>query len=278
MPKQKPQNRSGQESPQSVPPKSATSPIRKKPTILKSGNATSSNKGKDATPTENARPSLFGSWTGKVPLTLLNEYCQKQKWERPSVDAHRNKQAATASGGEPGYSAVVHLKRKNPKDISNVETVTIRPPSADDLAVPGASETQIDKSTALEARHFGATLALFRVANHLNLKMQLPLECRPFWSALEKFKSACPPTRSWLWDPNPFEASLKRAQQVAATQARLAAAADPSSETSSAAGHSGRNSPLDHTETWPELKMPFEIREGLQQCERYHFHPSLNML
>lgn len=26
------------------------------------------------------------SWTGKLPVNLLSEHCQKQKWEKPSYD------------------------------------------------------------------------------------------------------------------------------------------------------------------------------------------------
>lgn len=38
--------------------------------------------------------SLIGgaSWTGKLPVNLLSEHCQKQKWEKPEytmVDHHR---------------------------------------------------------------------------------------------------------------------------------------------------------------------------------------------
>ncbi|ELR25721.1 helicase conserved Cterminal domain containing protein [Acanthamoeba castellanii str. Neff] len=29
-------------------------------------------------------PPLFGSWTGKTPVTMLNEWCQKNKWARPN--------------------------------------------------------------------------------------------------------------------------------------------------------------------------------------------------
>lgn len=29
------------------------------------------------------------SWTGKLPVNLLSEHCQKQKWERPDYDTVR---------------------------------------------------------------------------------------------------------------------------------------------------------------------------------------------
>jgi ATP-dependent RNA helicase DHX57 len=54
--------------------------------------ATGKGKGKEAVeaPTEDAakKPdtrTLIGgaSWTGKLPLNMFNEHCQKQKWDKP---------------------------------------------------------------------------------------------------------------------------------------------------------------------------------------------------
>ena len=32
---------------------------------------------------DDVKKSIFGNWTGKTPVTLLNEYCQKQHWQKP---------------------------------------------------------------------------------------------------------------------------------------------------------------------------------------------------
>jgi len=60
---------------------------RKKP-IVKTGNAGNSASSVLA-PREDLANKIFGAWTGKLPLNLLNEHCQKKGWDRPIVDAKR---------------------------------------------------------------------------------------------------------------------------------------------------------------------------------------------
>ncbi|KAK6834939.1 hypothetical protein PG987_009633 [Apiospora arundinis] len=48
------------------------------------------------------------SWTGKLPVNLLSEHCQKQKWDKPSYD-NMNKSA-------DGYSCFVTMRAKHPKN------------------------------------------------------------------------------------------------------------------------------------------------------------------
>ena len=39
---------------------------------------------KDATPKPNAKKLIGGdSWTGKLPVNVLSERCQKNRWEKP---------------------------------------------------------------------------------------------------------------------------------------------------------------------------------------------------
>lgn len=39
---------------------------------------------KDATQKPNARKIIGGdSWTGKLPVNILSEHCQKNRWEKP---------------------------------------------------------------------------------------------------------------------------------------------------------------------------------------------------
>jgi hypothetical protein len=33
--------------------------------------------------------AALATWTGKTPLTLLNELCQRNQWDRPQVNAVR---------------------------------------------------------------------------------------------------------------------------------------------------------------------------------------------
>ncbi|KAH0397331.1 hypothetical protein KCU89_g8387, partial [Aureobasidium melanogenum] len=48
------------------------------------------------------------SWTGKLPVNMLSEHCQKQKWEKPEYTMHR-------SSDPPGHISSVILRWKNPK-------------------------------------------------------------------------------------------------------------------------------------------------------------------
>lgn len=68
-------------------------------------------------------------------------------------------------------------------------------------------EVKIECSTAQEAKHFGATLALFRFANGLSLKMTLPPLIRDYWYLLEKWKASSPKSKAWLFDADPFSAA-----------------------------------------------------------------------
>ena len=39
---------------------------------------------------ENDYHAALATWSGKTPLTLLNEHCQRNQWERPQVNAVRS--------------------------------------------------------------------------------------------------------------------------------------------------------------------------------------------
>ncbi|KAI1849478.1 hypothetical protein JX266_004973 [Neoarthrinium moseri] len=81
------------------------------------------------------------SWTGKLPVNLLSEHCQRQKWEKPSYD-NMNKNA-------DGYSCFVTLSAKHPK-TQEMQTL----PS---FKLPPTHKHLVTKPTALEARHAAAT-------------------------------------------------------------------------------------------------------------------------
>ena len=43
-----------------------------------------SSKGSSQEPPEmSMKQRLFGNWTGKTPLSLLHEHCQRQGWNKP---------------------------------------------------------------------------------------------------------------------------------------------------------------------------------------------------
>ncbi|KAL8815795.1 MAG: hypothetical protein Q9223_005103 [Gallowayella weberi] len=141
------------------------------------------------------------SWTGKLPVNLLSEHCQKQKWGKPDYTMNK-----TANG----FLSSVSLKSTDPK---TKETVTlppfVLPPSYKDLAT---------QPTAVEARHFAATYALFRVCSMRNIHMMLPPTYRDIWkndfeaSKKEDIKAG----RAWMYEADPFAA--KQTQDEAQAQ------------------------------------------------------------
>ncbi|KAI5243887.1 P-loop containing nucleoside triphosphate hydrolase protein [Aureobasidium subglaciale] len=133
------------------------------------------------------------SWTGKLPVNMLSEHCQKQKWERPEYTMHR-------SSDPSGQIASVILRWKNPK---TQEMVTLPP-----MSLPPAKRSLGVQETAVEARHFAATYALYRVANAKNLHMMMPPNYRDLWKGefAEMRKEATKEGMGWLYAADPFQA------------------------------------------------------------------------
>ncbi|KAI5968134.1 ucp12 [Candida margitis] len=124
---------------------------------------------KEPTPDDIKKPSRglvvgdnFG-WTGKLPVTLLNEHCQKQKWNKCQYDMMRRPN---------GYIGIVTLSWENPK---TKELLSVK-----------YTPTYSPRGTSNEARHMVATFVLHRINYVKNMKMLLPVIFRDYWSDLEK--------------------------------------------------------------------------------------------
>ncbi|CAK7562769.1 MAG: Putative ATP-dependent RNA helicase ucp12 [Sporothrix epigloea] len=141
-------------------------------------------------------PSIIGgmSWTGKLPVNLLSEHCQKQKWDRPDYDVRKVKD---------GYSAFVSLSAKNPKTSETTKLEPFKlPPSHVHLAV---------KPTALEARHFAATYGLFRVCSMKNIHMMLPPDYKNLWLSFRALKEQdVADGKAWMYEADPFTTLRER--------------------------------------------------------------------
>lgn len=146
------------------------------PTQTLASTNTKSKKKKDVTPTPSTTATQattpkpqrglaigdnFG-WTGKLPVTLLNEHCQKQKWGKCQYDMSKK---AT------GFVGIVTLTWENPK---TKELIPIK-------FYPNYSP----KETTNEARHMVATFVLHRINYIKNMKMLLPIIFRDYWNELE---------------------------------------------------------------------------------------------
>ena len=137
------------------------------------------------------------SWTGKLPVAMLSEHCQKQKWLKPEY---------TMSQTAQGSSSMVILKCTNPKTR---ETSTLPP-----FKLPPTYKHLAMQPTALEARHFAATYALFRVCSMRNIHMMMPPKFRDLWKQFQEIKlEDVKEGKSWLYEADPFAA--KQAQDEA---------------------------------------------------------------
>ncbi|KAL9043583.1 MAG: hypothetical protein Q9214_003235 [Letrouitia sp. 1 TL-2023] len=138
------------------------------------------------------------SWTGKLPVNLLSEHCQKLKWAKPEY---------TMTKTPSGFTSTVILKATNPKtrELVVLPPFTL-PPSYGEIAI---------RPTAVEARHFAATYALFRVCNMRNIHMMLPPVYKDLWkkeftkSKDEDVKAG----RGWMYEADPF--MVKQEQEEA---------------------------------------------------------------
>lgn len=150
------------------------------------------------------------SWTGKLPVNLLSELCQREKWNKPDYSMRQ----VPNGPSERSYRSCVALSKTDPKTR---ETTTVPP-----LELPASHKDLANQATSLEARHFAATYALFRVASMKNIHMTLPPTYRDLWKgpfqALKK--EDVKENRGWKYDADPFAADAKRKEIHVAMEKR----------------------------------------------------------
>ncbi|TFK56866.1 P-loop containing nucleoside triphosphate hydrolase protein [Heliocybe sulcata] len=221
--------------------------------IVKSGNAGNSSKPNKPTGDAKAPPadgpkSLFPPGY-KYPLSLLSERCQKNGWEKPIVDTVRGVRPRKGDG----YSFVVTLSRLNKKS-SQIESVRMEafPPKV--------------MPTALEARHWGATYALYRFCNNIQLNMQLPPGPRDYWNELATEHKTVPDHQKWMYNPDPFAAK----KEVEERQAHAVQRREQRSEVSSSVGQRGGQVSSEFANA-PEVRMAGSLREQVESCIKKAF-------
>ncbi|GAM90609.1 hypothetical protein ANO11243_086540 [Dothideomycetidae sp. 11243] len=166
------------------------------------------NNGEPAVKKPDTRTLVSGSasWTGKLPLNLLSEHCQRAKWEKPEYTMHR------APGG---HIAGVILRAKNTRTGDVVVLPVMKMPNRPD-AEGVESQAWAVRETAVEARHLAACWGLFRVASAKNLAMALPPGFRDLWKgdfAAVK-KADVDSGKAWLYDADPFAAKIRHEEEV----------------------------------------------------------------
>ncbi|KAI4284465.1 MAG: hypothetical protein L6R35_004909 [Caloplaca aegaea] len=157
---------------------------------VKSKESATDPPGQEAPKRPDTRQIVGGaSWTGKLPVNILSEHCQKQKWGKPEY---------TITKTANGFSSSVILKSIDPK---TKESISLPP-----FVLPPSYRAITLQATAIEARHFAATYALFRVCSMRNIHMMLPPTFRNFWknefeqSKKEDTKAG----RAWMYAADPF--------------------------------------------------------------------------
>ena len=99
---------------------------------------------------------------------------------------------------------MVVLKAINPK----TKELTVLPP----FKLPSTHKHLVVQSTAVEARHFAATYALFRVCSMRNIHMMLPPTYRDLWKGefQELKKDDIKDGKAWMYEADPFAAKQER--------------------------------------------------------------------
>ncbi|GLB35802.1 putative helicase associated domain (HA2) Add an annotation [Lyophyllum shimeji] len=164
------------------------------------------------------------------------EWCQKQGWEKPSVETHKH---------PGGWSFVVYLSKIN-KKTNQKESIRLEP----DQSYPSP--------TALEARHWGATYALYRFCNGMQLHLVLPPGPREYWNELAVEHKNSPPHLKWKYAADPFAA--REEAKANAAKRQVAAAQNASSSRPSSGQASGEFSQS------PEVRMATSLREQVEEA------------
>lgn len=142
------------------------------------------------------------SWTGKLPVNLLSEYCQKQKWDKPVFDTKKTPE---------GFSVWITLSAK---DAKTQQTVKLDP-----FKITPTHKHLLMRDTALEAKHAAATYALFRVCSMQNKHTVLPPDHKALWKDFQALKvQDVKDGKAWMYEADPFKALIERQEAKAAAE------------------------------------------------------------
>lgn len=174
-----------------------------------------------------------------------------------------------------GFSVMVTLSAKNPKTQEMTRLAPFKlPPSHVHLAF---------KPTALEAKHFAATYALFRVCSMKNMNMILPPDYRTVWKDFAELKKQdAKEGKAWMYEADPFTtlrerdeakafAEKKRKEQQAAKEK---AANLPGAQglvlrgSAGGSGGGGGHNPMKGWTTVPKIEMGNKTRSHLESLLR----------
>ncbi|KAI0874199.1 DEAD/DEAH box helicase [Hypoxylon argillaceum] len=238
------------------------------------GQGSSKGKGVDdeQMPTGPPKPTVKqiiggSSWTGKLPVNLLSEHCQRQKWDKPDYQPMK---------GSQGFSYFVQLSARNQK---TKEVVKVPP-----FKIHPDYKHLVTRETALEARHAAATYALFRVCSMKNIHTTLPPDYRSLWKEFQAIKVEDVKNKNgWMYDADPFAALKQREDDKAAAEKKRkekeaieakaknmpgAAGLVLRSNAASASGSGGGGNPMKGWTAVPKIEMGRKTRSQLEDLVR----------
>lgn len=200
------------------------------------------------------------SWTGKLPVNLLSEHCQRMKWNKPDYSMH---QLPPKNGSAARFRAEVSLSKTDPKTREMMKIPKFR--------TPEPLVEALEEPSALEARHAAAAYALFRISSMKNLSMALPPKYRDLWrNQFQQVKKDDEKAgKGWLYDADPFAAEEKRAEIHAAMdkrkqdQERKAIALEKNPSLALLQGKGAKS-----WEKAPKLEMGMKTRTDIEQLVR----------
>ncbi|QLQ79902.1 hypothetical protein HG537_0C05500 [Torulaspora globosa] len=144
-----------------------------------------------------AKIASSASWTGKLPHTLLHEFCQKRKWNKVEYDMMKI--------GDKGLVAISVISWTDPKSKETL-TIKLSDPTYDKKSGEGLL---IPQETPMEARHYAATVALYRLAYNTNMHMMLPPNHKKLWYELSDYRASIAKVNAYrcerLFNSDPFK-------------------------------------------------------------------------
>lgn len=203
------------------------------------------------------------SWTGKLPVNLLSEHCQRQKWNKPE---YQGRPVNVPGGGEKLHRSWVVLSKTDPKSGE----ITKLPP----FQLPANQIHLSDQPTPLESRHFAAAYALFRVQSMKNLSMALPPTYRDLWKGdFQRLKDEdIGEGRAWKYDADPFGAETKRQEiKVAMEKKKEEQARQPmKTESVTLVGHGASGISAKAWDRAPRIELGQDARIRIESIIRAH--------
>lgn len=177
-----------------------------------------------APPKPTAKQILGGSsWTGKLPVNLFNELCQKQKWNQPVYDMKKT---------PDGFMCWVTISSRDPK---TQEVTKLEP-----FKIPASHKHLLCKPTPLEARNYAATYALFRVCSMQNRHQVLPPDFKTLWKDFQALKAQdVKDGKDWMYSADPFKTHREREEAKAAAEKKRQEARAASEKAKNMPGASG---------------------------------------